>query len=84
MRDAFARSDTWIMQRYDTKLIDSEATWRQDSPTDAQKRTLKRIGVPITADMTKGIASQIIGKYYENNPKPQWLQNKINYNKGKW
>jgi superfamily II DNA or RNA helicase len=84
MRDAFARSDTWIMQRYDTKLIDSTATWRSDSPTDAQKRTLKRIGVPVTSDMTKGIASQIIGKYYENNPKPQWLQNKINYNKGRW
>jgi len=84
MRDSFARSDTWIMQRYDTKLIDSGAAWRQDSPTDAQKRTLKRIGVPLTADITKGIASQIIGKYYENNPRPQWLQNKINYNKGKW
>jgi ATP-dependent helicase IRC3 len=84
MRDAFARSDTWIMQRYDTQLIDSTAAWRSDPPTDAQKRTLKRIGVPVTADMSKGIASQIIGKYYENNPKPQWLQNKINYNKGKW
>ena len=84
IRDAFSRSDTWIMQRYDTQLIDSEAPWRTDSPTDAQKRTLKRIGVPITAEISKGIASQIISKYYENNPKPQWLQNKINYNKGKW
>lgn len=84
MRDAFVRSDKWIIKRYDTNLIDSSATWRADSPTDSQKRTLKRIGVPITADMTKGIASQIIGKYYESHPKPQWLQNKINYNKGRW
>ena len=84
MRDAFVRSDKWIIKRYNTNLIESDAPWRTDSPTDAQKRTLKRIGVPVTADMTKGIASQIIGKYYENNPKPQWLQNKINYNKGRW
>jgi ATP-dependent helicase IRC3 len=84
MRDAFVRSDKWIIERYNTNLIESDAPWRTDSPTDAQKRTLKRIGVPVTADMTKGIASQIIGKYYENNPKPQWLQNKINYNKGRW
>jgi len=84
MRDAFVRSDKWIVRRYNTNLIESDAPWRADAPTDAQKKTLKRIGVPITADMTKGIASQIIGKYYENNPKPQWLQNKINYNKGRW
>lgn len=84
MRDAFVRSDKWIIKRYNTNLIESDAPWRTDSPTDAQKRTLKRIGVPVTADMTKGIASQIIAKYYENNPKPQWLQNKINYNKGRW
>jgi len=84
MRDAFVRCDKWILKRYSTNLIESDAPWRSDAPTDAQKRTLKRIGVPITADMTKGIASQIIGKYYENNPRPQWLQNKIDYNKGKW
>jgi len=43
------------------------------------------MGVPITADMTKGTASQIISKYYEANPKPKWLQNKIDYNKqSKW
>jgi hypothetical protein len=23
------------------------------------------------------MASQIISRYYENNPKPKWLQNKI-------
>ena len=84
MRDAFVRSDKWILKRYSTNLIDSEAAWRADSPTDAQKKTLKRIGIPITSDMTKGIASQIIGKYYENNPRPKWLQNKINNDKIKW
>jgi hypothetical protein len=35
------------------------------------------MGIPITADMTKGTASQIISKYYEANPKPKWLENKI-------
>jgi len=84
MRDAFVRADKWITNRFDTNLIDATSAWRSDAPTDAQKRTLKRIGVPLTADMTKGTASQIIGKYYENNPRPQWLQNKIDYNKRKW
>lgn len=84
MRDAFVRSDKWIMNRFDTKLIDSSETWRSDGPTDAQKKMLKRIGVPLTSDMTKGTASQIISKYYENNPKPAWLEHKIARSKNRW
>jgi superfamily II DNA or RNA helicase len=84
MRDSFVRADKWIVNRFDTNLIDASAAWRSDSPTPAQVKVLKRIGIPITADMTKGIASQIIGRHYENNPRPKWLENKINYNKGKW
>lgn len=84
MRDAFVRSDKWIMKRFDTKLIDSDAAWRSDGPTDAQKKLLKRIGVPVTSDMTKGTASQIISKYYEANPRPAWLDNKIKYSRSKW
>jgi superfamily II DNA or RNA helicase len=79
MRDAFARSDRWIQSNRasSVSLLDSSATWRADAPTDSQQKLLKRIGVPITTDMTKGMASQIISRYYENNPKPKWLQNKI-------
>lgn len=86
MREAFARSDRWIQNNRSLSmaLLDSSATWRADSPTDAQKKTLKRIGVPVTSDMTKGMASQIISRYYENNPKPKWLQNKIDYSKRRY
>ena len=79
MRDAFARSDRWIQSNRasSVSLLDSSATWRADAPTDSQQKLLKRIGIPITTDMTKGMASQIISRYYENNPKPKWLQNKI-------
>jgi ATP-dependent helicase IRC3 len=86
MREAFARSDRWIQNNRSSSvaLLDSSATWRSDSPTDAQKKTLKRIGIPITSDMTKGMASQIISRYYENNPKPKWLQNKIDYTNRKY
>ena len=79
MRDAFARSDRWIQSNRasSVSLLDSSATWRADAPTDSQQKLLKRIGIPITSDMTKGMASQIISRYYENNPKPKWLQNKI-------
>jgi hypothetical protein len=65
-------------------LIDSSAAWRSDGPTDAQKKLLKRIGVPVTSDMTKGTASQIISKYYEANPKPKWLDNKIQSKRRNW
>jgi superfamily II DNA or RNA helicase len=83
MREAFARSDRWIQSNRasSVSLLDSSATWRADAPTDSQQKLLKRIGVPITSDMTKGMASQIISRYYENNPKPKWLQNKISNKK---
>jgi superfamily II DNA or RNA helicase len=83
IREAFARSDKWIQNNRaaSVALLDSSAAWRVDSPTDSQQKLLKRIGVPITSDMTKGMASQIISRYYENNPKPKWLQNKIDYKK---
>lgn len=83
MREAFVRTDRWITNNrsYHVNLIDANAIWRSDAPTDKQKKMLKRIGVPITVDMTKGIASQIISKYYEENPKPVWLQNKTSSKK---
>ena len=84
MRDAFVRSDKWIIKRFDTNLLNSDAAWRSDGPTDAQKKLLKRIGVPVTSDMTKGTASQIISKYYENNPRPSWLDKKIKGTRNKW
>lgn len=86
IREAFARSDKWVQTNRSASmsLLDSSAAWRSDSPTDPQKKVLKRIGVPITSDMTKGMASQIISRYYENNPKPKWLQNKIDYGKRRY
>lgn len=83
MREAFARSDRWIQSNRASSvaLLDSSSAWRTDAPTASQQKLLKRIGVPITSDMTKGMASQIISRYYENNPKPKWLQNKITSNK---
>ena len=85
IRTVFARTDEWIKQnRFNSlPLIDATAVWRADAPTEKQQKFLKRIGVPITSTMTKGMASQIISKYYEDNPKPAWLQKKIEQNK-KW
>ena len=82
----FARTDEWIRKNrpMTLTLIDSDALWRKDSPTDKQIKLLKRIGVPVTSDMTKGTASQIISKYYEANPRPAWLDNKIKYSRSKW
>jgi hypothetical protein len=85
LRSVFSGTDKWIQENRAASLvlIDSSAQWRTDGPTDPQKKMLKRLGIPLTADMTKGMASQIISKYYENNPKPKWLQNKIE-SKKRW
>jgi len=79
LRTVFARTDEWIRNNRPAAitLIDADAMWRKDSPTEKQIKMLKRIGVPITSEITKGMASQIISKYYENNPKPAWLERKI-------
>ena len=67
---AFGRADSYIKENFkDWKLLDSEATWRSDGPTEKQRRFLKRIGVKVTTDMTKGDASQIISKYIEEHPR---------------
>ena len=79
LRTVFARTDEWIRKNrpMTITLIDADALWRKDSPTDKQVKLLRRIGVPITSELTKGMASQIISKYYEDNPKPVWLERKI-------
>ena len=84
MRESFVRADRWITNNFDSKLIESDAAWRSDGPSDAQRKLLKRIGVPVTSDMTKGTASQIISKYYEANPRPAWLDNKVKRSRNKW
>jgi ATP-dependent helicase IRC3 len=86
LREAFVRSDRWIQSNrsHSLNLLESDAQWRADAPTEPQKRILKRIGIPLTSDLTKGMASQIISKYYEQNPKPKWLQNKIDYNRNRF
>lgn len=87
IRSVFAGTDKWIMENRSLSipLIDATAVWRADVPTDKQKKLLKRIGVPITNTMTKGMASQIISKWMERpeNKRPAWLENKIQQNK-KW
>lgn len=83
MREAFASSDSWIQEHRSSSLalLDANAAWRSDSPTPAQAKALKRIGIAVTETMTKGMASQILSKYYEENPRPAWLKNKISQSK---
>jgi ATP-dependent helicase IRC3 len=85
MRTAFAGTDKWVQENraLAMPLLDSKAVWRADAPTDKQQKLLKRIGVPITNTMTKGMASQIISKWMEKpeNKRPAWLENKIKQNK---
>ena len=84
MRESFVRADRWITNNFESNLIESDAAWRADGPSDAQRKLLKRIAVPVTSDMTKGTASQIISKYYEANPRPAWLDKKLKQSRNKW
>lgn len=87
LREAFSRSDNWVKKNRaaNLKLLDANEIWRKDPPTDKQVKWLKKFGVIITTDMTKGEASLILDKYFkENPPKPkssrqQWaIQNAKN------
>jgi len=88
LREAFARSDRWV-QKYRgnlLSLLESDAQWRVDPPTDKQIKALKKFGVPVTSDLTKGMASEMLDKLFRDNPKPEkpaWLQKKINASKFK-
>lgn len=79
VQDAFVEADTWVREHASDKiaLLFAAAGWRADPATDKQKRALRRFGVPITAELTKGHASFLLDKLYKDNPKPQWLKNKI-------
>lgn len=84
MTEAFVRSDRWVKKNRAEvmALVDANAAWRTAKvpPTEKQLRILRKHGVPITDDLTKGSASQIIDKIFAQNPKkakPAWLERKI-------
>jgi ATP-dependent helicase IRC3 len=66
MTSAFRCSDAWV-KKYrgeSLKLVDMNALWRSDKPSPKQLRYLKRFGIPVTEDMTKGMASLILDKFF--------------------
>lgn len=86
IREAFSRSDAWVKKnRKDAmKLIDSSAIWRDEPPTEKQIKWLKKFGVPLTTDLTKGAASLILDGLFKENPqdeKPEWLKRRIAANR---
>lgn len=78
---AFAYADNLIRTEMSeqVKLLDTEAGWRSDPPTEKQIKILKKNSVPYE-HLSKGEASQILDEIFKANPrpeKPKWLQNKI-------
>lgn len=72
MRLAFGVVDEWVKQHRPAqlKLVDGEAMWRKEAPSDKQIRWLKKFGVPITADLTKGQAAIMLDQLFASNPRP--------------
>lgn len=73
MVSAFSRSDRWVKNNRSDKtvLLDQNAAWRTQPPSEAQLKWLKKYNIPITADMTKGQASLILDKLFASKPKPK-------------
>lgn len=71
IRETFAYADKYVERNYpaEVKVLKIDAAWRKDGPTEKQLKYLRRIGVPITADLSKGEASLIISKYIEDHPR---------------
>lgn len=71
IREVFARADKWIANNRPAAmgLLDANAQWRVDGPTEKQLKFLKRKGLPITADLSKGDASRMIDKWIADNPR---------------
>lgn len=89
MEEAFRRSDSWIQRHRDdqVKLLDNDAQWRADGPSDKQIKWLKKFGVPITQDLSRGQASIILDRLFRENPrkpKPPWLEKKIQAQRKNW
>lgn len=78
LRETFAYADGYVLRTYpsESKLLQIDARWRVDEPTEKQVKYLRRIGVPITSDLTKGEASLIISKYIEDHPR-SFAQQKV-------
>lgn len=71
IRETFAYADKYVERTYpaEVKMLKIDAAWRRDGPTEKQLKYLRRIGVPITTDLSKGEASLIISKYIEDHPR---------------
>lgn len=78
LREVFAYADKYVERTFpnESSLLKIDARWRGDEPTEKQVKYLRRIGVPITADLTKGEASLIISKYIEDHPR-SFAQKKV-------
>jgi ATP-dependent helicase IRC3 len=80
---AFAKTDHWVKQyRGDrSALVERDAVWRHDPPTDKQLQWLRKYKVPITEGLTKGQASLILDRLFGNTPKrqvPAWVKYRKN------
>lgn len=73
LRDVFAAADNYVIKTYPDQLnlITIDSQWRGDGPTEKQLKFLKRKGIPVTSDMTKGTASQIIQRWIDEHPRSQ-------------
>lgn len=76
INEAFGRTDKWVVENRSDKaeLLDATSAWRDEPPTDKQKRFLRSKGIPIIEDMTKGMASMVISKYIAENPRSRAQQ----------
>lgn len=68
---AFNQADKHILDNYPNEctLLSIESHWRGDPPTEKQIKFLRNKGIPVTTDLGKGEASQLIQRWIDEHPR---------------
>ncbi|MCK4686587.1 MAG: DEAD/DEAH box helicase [Candidatus Lokiarchaeota archaeon] len=67
LEDIFKKSDSFIKDNFQeySIILNQKGSWRADAPSDKQLNMLKKFGIPVPANLSKGEASVLIGKYLQ-------------------
>ena len=67
--EAFKNGDSWIARNKASysNMMSQDSKWRGQEPTEKQANFLKKKGIPMPKGLTKGLASNLIQKWINEN-----------------
>ncbi len=71
LESIFAVADKWISENKPefSKMFNQNSSWRKDAPSDKQLATLKKFKIPVPVGLTRGHASVLLAKAFEERRK---------------